>query len=375
MSRTKKRSGVEFYTLDEIRKRQAHYNVIFGRKSTGKTFAVLEEAVRTYWTTGTQLAYIRRWDLDITASRGSGIFRNLIEAGKISEITDGQYDSVVYKSKQFFFAKTDGEGDEALSPEPFGYAFSLTAQEHDNSIGYPRCDFIVFEEFASKDGGYLPDEFAVFCRVLSNLIRHRDTARIYMLGNSLNRYCPYFTEMGLKHIKDMEPGDIDVYTYGDSGLRVAVEFADLPSKTSPSDVYFAFDNPHLAVITGSGDSGAWMIGIYPRLPFKYTPADVLLTYFIQFDDALLQAEIIRLPDRSGSVTFIHDKTTPIKDPQHDLIYTQAYEPGSNYRRKITSPRTRRDKLILEYYLRDKVYYSTNLVGDTVHNYLQWCKTA
>ena len=369
------RTGIEFYTLDEIKKRKARYNVIFGRKSTGKTFAVLEEAARTYWTTGTQLAYIRRWDMDITAGRGAGIYRNLIEAGKISEITDGTYDSVVYKSRQFFFAKTDEEGETQLSPEPFGYAFSLTSQEHDNSIGYPRCDFIVFEEFASKDGGYLPDEFAVFCRVLSNIIRHRDTAVIYMLGNSLNRYCPYFSEMGLTHIKDMEPGTIDVYTYNKPGLTVAVEFADLPSKSSPSDVYFAFDNPKLSVITGQGSAGAWMIDVYPRCPYKYRPDDVLLTYFIQFDDALLQAEIVRLPDNAGSFTFIHDKTTPIQHPDKDIVFTQEVRPEHNYRRRITLPRTKLDKVIYEYFLRDKVYYSTNVVGDTVSNYLKWCRTA
>ena len=58
-----------------------------------------------------------------------------------------------------------------------------------------------------------------------------------MLGNTVNRYCPYFKEMGLAHIKEMKPGDIDLYRYGDSELTVAVEYTT-PKKNSP-DEYFA----------------------------------------------------------------------------------------------------------------------------------------
>ena len=33
-----------------------------------------------------------------------------------------------------------------------------------------------------------------------------------------------FKEMGITNFKKQEQGTIDIYTYGDSGLRVAVEF-------------------------------------------------------------------------------------------------------------------------------------------------------
>ena len=120
-----------------------------------------------------------------------------------------------------------------------------------------------------------------------------------MLGNTVNKYSPYFKEMGLKHITEMKPGDIDVYKYGDSSLTVAVEYTK-PNKTGKgSDIYFAFDNPKLTMITG----GAWEIDIYPHCPVKYTPAEILFTYFIEFGRDLLQCEIVQHDDLN--FTIIH----------------------------------------------------------------------
>ncbi|MGC5276152.1 hypothetical protein ACPXAM_23725, partial [Escherichia coli] len=88
----------------------------------------------------------------------------------------------------------------------------------------------------------------------------------YMLGNTVNKYCPYFAEMGLEHIPKMTQGTIDVYAYGNSDLTVAVEYCKSPDSKvkEASHKYFAFNNPKLEMITG----GAWELNIYPHLPYK-----------------------------------------------------------------------------------------------------------
>ena len=73
--------------------------------------------------------------------------------------------------------------------------------------------------------------------VVSTIVRQRNDVKIFMAGNTVNQYCPYFTEMGLTHIKEMDKGAIEVYKYGDSKLRVAVEYADsISTKGKPSDI-------------------------------------------------------------------------------------------------------------------------------------------
>ena len=52
---------IRYYSLTEILKRNAHYNVIFGERSNGKTYAVLLYALKKFVDTGEQFAYVRRF--------------------------------------------------------------------------------------------------------------------------------------------------------------------------------------------------------------------------------------------------------------------------------------------------------------------------
>ena len=78
------------------------------------------------------------------------------------------------------------------------------------------------------------------------------------------------------------------------------------------------------MITG----GAWELNIYPHLPYKYKPNDILLTYFIEFNDNIYQCEIINIDDIY--FTYIHAKTTPIKCPDDFIIYSMDHNPKNNY---------------------------------------------
>ena len=51
-----------------------------------------------------------------------------------------------------------------------------------------------------------------------------------------------------------------------------------------SHKYFAFNNPKLEMITG----GAWELSLYPHLPYKYKPKNVVLTYYIEFNDNIFE---------------------------------------------------------------------------------------
>lgn len=52
----------KYYSLNNIKKKDAVYNVIFGERSNGKTYAVLKEGIRHYFETGGQLAIVRRYN-------------------------------------------------------------------------------------------------------------------------------------------------------------------------------------------------------------------------------------------------------------------------------------------------------------------------
>ena len=363
-------SKLKYYSLNAILEKNAHYNIIIGERSNGKTTAVLRYALEHYIKTGGQTGYIRRWEDDLKGGRGASIFSGIVSLGYVQQLSGGCWTDIIYKGRAWYLAAPDPEedGKYVTDEKPFAYAFALTKQESYKSVSYPHIDTVVFEEFLSRNG-YLTDEFVIFMNLLSTIIRERENVKIFMLGNTVNKYSPYFNEMGLNHIKSMEKGTIDVYTYGSSALVVAVEFADFPSKSKPSDVYFAFNNPRLNMITGRGQ--VWEIDIYPHLPCHYAPKNVQFTYFIIFDGDILQCEIIDV--ENAVFTFIHRKTTPIQDEGRDLIFTPDNRPLPNWRRNILKAPDRLGDKIAWFYKFDKVYYQDNECGEIVRNYLKWCK--
>lgn len=356
----------KFYSLKNILAKNAQYNVIFGERSNGKTYSVLQYALKRYAETGEQLAIVRRWQDDFTGKRGTTMFDSLVSNEEVLKITGGEWSGIYYFGSRWFLCKYDNDGKRITSENPFAYGFSITSMEHDKSTSYPNITTICFDEFLTRQM-YVPDEFVLFMNVISTIVRHRTNVKIFMLGNTVNKYCPYFKEMGLTHIKEMKPGDIDIYRYGDSELTVAVEYTIPNKQGKESDLYFAFDNPKLSMITG----GTWEIDVYPHCPVKYKPIDILFTYFIQFNGDILQCEIINKDDYN--FTFIHPKTGEIKDPEKSLVYSPEFSPFPNWKRKITKPASNIENKITEYYKKDKVFYSDNEVGEIVHNYLMWCK--
>lgn len=356
----------KFYRLNKILKTNAHYNIIFGERSSGKTFAVLELGVKNYIENKKQIAIVRRWQEDFTGKRGQQMFDALVSAGKIAELTGGEWTNVYYWASRWYLCRYDDSGARIQDERPFAYGFAVTSMEHDKSTSYPDITTILFDEFLTRTV-YLPDEFVLFCNVISTIVRHRTDVKIFMLGNTVNKYCPYFTEMGLKHIKEMKPGDIDVYKYGDDKLLVAVEYTAPNKQGKQSDIYFAFDNPKLQMIT----SGSWEIDIYPHCPEKYKPKDIIFTFFIKFDDQILQCEVILTS--SSLFVFVHPKTTELKDPDTDIIYSTNYDPRPNWRRNIMKPANRIDQKIYHLFKEDKIFYADNETGEIMRNYLQWCK--
>lgn len=365
MSKKKNRVNepIKYYQLNEILSKNADYNMIFGERSNGKTYATLKHGIEQFIKTGKQMAYIRRWVEDLRGKRAETLFSNHVANGFIEEITNGEYNEVFHLSNRWFLSKYDSEtGKRYPSDVPFCYGFSLSSMEHEKSSSYPNVTTIVFDEFLTRRY-YLPDEFMLFMNMLSTIIRQRDDVKVFMLGNTVNKFCPYFTEMGLKQISVMDQGEIDIYRFGEGGAVVAVEYCSSIVESKASNKYFSFDNQNLQMITG----GKWELDVYPHLPVKYRPKDVLFVYYIVFNDVTLQGNIIQVEDQN--FTYIHMKTTPIKDLDNSLIYSLTMNGKPNYKRKLLSTASYVEQQVGRYFATDKVFFQDNEVGEIVRNYL------
>ena len=361
------------------------YFVIYGERSNGKTYSTIEYCLTKFFESGDEFAYIRRWDDDIKGTKGESLFNSHVKNGLISKLSKGRYNSIIYRGRSYYLAKLDKEGGtKEVSDTPFAYAFALTMSEHYKGLSYPNIKNIIFDEFMTR-GTYLPDEFIIFQNMLSTIIRLRDDVNIFMLGNTVNKYNPYIREMGLYKMGKQLKGTIDIYEYGDSGLRVAVEYSDFPTKEKKSNKYFAFDNPRLNMIK----NGSWEIDIYPHYPHEYgtiRPNEVLYTFYVVFEGQTLECKIVEKDEQKyrddnnishvlppTRFLFIHPKTTPIRDDETNLIYSTEVSIRPKYRVRMTKPISKLEKKIAGFFGRDKVFYSDNETGEIMRNYLAWCR--
>lgn len=353
----------KFYSLNKILTKNAQYNIIIGERSNGKTYACLKYGIEQFVKTGKQTAIVRRWKEDIRTKRTQHMYDALVSNGEILDLTGGEWSTIQYYSGAWYLANYDEKLGYIKDAIPVAIPFALSDVEHDKSTAYPNITTIVFDEFLTR-GAYLQDEFIIFMNTLSTIIRDRNDVKIFMLGNTVNKYSPYFKELGLSHITAMKQGTIDVYRYGDSTLKVAVEYCKPYKKSKKkSDVYFAFDNPKLEMIK----SGTWEIDIYPHLTIKYKPENVQFIFFIVFNDLTFQCEVVAV--EMNIFCYIHRKTTDLKYKSRDIVYNGKSSENINLRYSFCKPIDTIDSKVLKLFTSKRIFYQDNEVGEAIKNFM------
>lgn len=345
----------------------ASYYVAFGERGAGKTYTALDYALEQWKFEGKTIGYVRRHAEMLKKKHIGSVFLPFEQNGYVEFITEGMYDRVVYRSGEWYFAKNAPDGTiEYMSPDPFAYAFAISLWENYKGNSYPTTDTVILDEFITK--ALTPDdEFANFQNILSTVFRQRDGVKIFLAGNTVNRYCPYFREMGLTNAGTMPIGAIDCYTYGDSRLKVVVTHTEPSVNGHPNDFLFAFDNPRLKMITES----AWEIDTYPHLKMKYGRKDIVVSFFIKYSEETVKCDVVRT-EYGNVILNIQPHKYEIKD-LNAIIYDLQPSPLPNYRTNIFRPHNKRERMILDIITGDKVFYATNQAGEIVRHYLVKCR--
>lgn len=351
-----------YYSLTKILKENADYNIIIGERSNGKSYALLDKILKDFCNDGKEGVYLRRWKDDILGKRAQTLFSPLVENGKVDEYTKGEWETIIFARGGWYLAKHDYEKQKFVAnPTPLCRSLALSDMEHDKSTSYPNVTTIVFDEFLTRRY-YLPDEFVIFMNVLSTVIRDRTNVKIFMLGNTVNKFCPYFSEMGLTNVETQLQGTIDVYNFA-SKLKIAVEYCGESKNKQESNKYFAFDNPRLNMIT----NGAWELGIYRHLPIGYRikPKSIVLTCCVEFSSKRISIDVVSQDDTM--FLYAHPKTTEPKDDE--ITYSQNFGVSPYKRQSFMNNADKIDNVFARLYSMHKIFYSSNDVGEILHNFL------
>ena len=344
-----------FYTLADIDEYDTAWNIIYGERAPGKSFACKYRAMeKAYETKGAiKFALIRRHDVDIKIAQVEGYFLdNDINAVELA--TNGEWEFVkVYKSKLYFarteFTDDEGHFETVRSDYYIGEYFAINSAKHVKSTGHPGLKTALVEEFITNEG-YLKDEPAKLMHLLSTLFRRDDDVKIYLIGNTLSRVCPYFAEWGLVRIKKQKVGTIDTYTMDtDAGpIKIAVEYC--PPSPHKSKLFFGRTAKSI-------QGGAWETGIYPQLQGDFSDYDEIYKLaYLSIDHFKFNISLLVHNDEGFLVTFIYPASENRTLP--DRVLTGAY--STNY---LWTPCLNGDipaeEQIYNSFLLNKVVYSDN----------------
>lgn len=350
-----------WYDSTEIDKLDATYNLIYGQRSNGKTFRICRKIVDAWLDEGLPSAVIRRLAEMIKAANISKLFDPHLDY--IKEKTAGEYNSIIYRQRAFYLANYDGDILIKKQKDPFARCYSINAAETTKGQDAGQVKYVLFDEFITR-GFYLTNEFVLYQNLLSSILRTRG-AKIYMIANTVSKYCPYFQEMGLTRIKDQKQDTIDVYVMGKTQTKIAVEYCGKSVASLSMQSYYCFDNPELDMIT----TGSWEIALYRHIPKEAGQIPPDLTFFIAFDQQLLMG-VLRIYKDFPILCFTK-KTTPIKDPEESIIYSDTInDPNPLHQSELSYNGTAAHRVILDLIKQHKTYFGTNEDGELFANYLK-----
>lgn len=342
----KSKKDSDFYSLDNIKALNADYNLIYGERSNGKSFAVKKECLLHFIETGGQTALIRRYETEISKSKLEQYFADT--AKHISEWTNGEFNELyVYSGCVYIALNVDGKHTDA---KKWVYSFALNLAQNYSSNSFPDIDRIILEEFISLDGTYLNNELFAFNHVLSTIVRRRNVI-CYLLANAISRLSPYWREYGVSDfVLEQEQGTIGLIERETEGgiQRVAIEYCANTRGRSRM-----FVNKRAEMING----GKWLTREYPKLPFNIQEAERLYAFVVEYNTARYMVEYIQF--KGNYCLYVTPKTTDIKPHTRVISNFSSIEPLYSYGFR---PINQKERLIFDMLKNGKTFYSDNMTG-------------
>ena len=359
------KTTTEYYNFDRTLKAypDCDWYMLLSGRGVGKTIGVCMWALRNYKATGERFLYLRRWPRDLGSGNIRSLFTDVNLVKLVRKLWGGQYDCVVHYAGAFYLAVTDPNTGKVSKGEIIGFSANLYESESMKSKVFENCTSVIFDECITR-GRYIDNEFVLLCNAASSALRTRKGRRVIMLGNTVSKYCPHYAEMGLTHVQDLKPGDIQLYDYADGARHIYLEMC--PTKVNEkgdTDTFFAFDNPRLRMIS----TGEWEMAVYPHWTYGKL-SDPVFSFFVDHPTQMLQGDVY-VTKHGASVCIIHRKTTELQHPNQDLIFSALPDPRPNWVRDFRQPYFDVHKRLLSMYNHGMFYYQDNEVGEMFASYI------
>lgn len=348
----------KYYNTKAINKLDWDYAIVLGGRSTGKSYAIKKERIINSINnpeTG-RFILLRRYELDIKTDLIERYFSDM----DVSLLTNKEYDCISVYQKKIYLSNTLENG-KIERGRVIGYVRALSQDEHYKSGIYTDCSDVIYEEFVSNNY-YLPKEPYRLLQFISTVAR-RNKIKVWMIGNTISRVCPYFSEWQLRNIPRQKAGTIEIYTHKSRNeedgkqldIKIAVEYTENGGKIG--GMFFGSAGEHI-------DGGAWVSEDKPHLPKKRDCYTKMHNMIVEYSNFRFYCEFL-IDNRNGAcVWYIVPKTTEVQSNTRIIsdkltvnpLYTIGFIPLS-----------KQEDIAFSYLKSGNICYSDNLTGTDFEN--------
>ena len=385
--KTKKRYFEVQPLIDKYPK--ARYYYILGGRGCGKTYPVIQKAIKDAIDGKGVFAYIRRYKESLKTRN----LEMLISPHDkfVEEYTDGVWNKIKYWRGCFYLERWEPNDNGVMeradkNPVPIGGAWSMNTWESDKGPDFGAdkggVAHIIVDEVLSKAGQYLSDEWSIVQNVISSLVRDRweQDTKIWMLANPISKWNnPYFRNMGFDKKLIENPGITEVQYKGENDeITMTAVFCYIAAitdkygnvreidenRTNVYNNFFAFS--HSKGKSKSITHGFWEMEDSARLPSgTYDNSTKNRTIYLIFEEEKLAIDIMRY-DPSGVYYMFCYPTQKIREKTYYITLNTSLDKYAIIGDTTSHPIW---QLFKQIYLSGQVYYSDDTTADAFHGFL------
>ena len=236
--------------------------------------------------------------------------------------------------------------------EKIGYAIPISLEQRYSSASFLDVTNIIVEEFMSRSI-YLANEPARLMTFYSTVDRKRGTTKLWLVGNTVSRVCPYLIDWGLMDImKNQKQGDINkkIIHNEENDVSIAIEYC----KNSGGKTMTIGSAKSMI------DSGEWQTDIQPKLPKSYKNYRILFRFGFQYKTFKFLCELLQDKITREICFFIYPYYKEFS--KNMIVFSDIITTNMYWFRDIYNVNIKNDKLknIFKNFLEGKIFYSSDL---------------
>lgn len=370
------------YNIDKIDKEGANINIILGKRSNGKSYQAKHKKCVNKFFDGENPRYfstykdktqvfekileknrrfilLRRFKDEISTSNIEEYFNDV----DIMKITNNRCDCVVAFKGRIYLAKFDEGTLKPVKHEYIGYYRALSQEQVSAGISLLDVTDIVFEEFISRTMYLTEKEPDKLMNFYSTIDRGRGEVKLWLLGNTISRICPYFYKWGLDSlIRSMNKGEIRTKwlptgELDEDGIPIEVKLA-IEFCLNTSGTNFAIgDNADMI------NKGDYQTDPQPHLPKSKNNYDIEFRIGFLFNTYKFIGELLVDKDTDDIVWFIYPYD---KEFTNDIIIiSNVVKTSPLWQRDIydiTLPNKRIHDILRDTFHESMIFYASDLCG-------------